>query len=294
MTFPTTRPPRACFIRPRENETVGVSPPGFCWWRAAERGACRYRLAIHGQAGDTIYGSGDLLDSAHVPGEVLPPGAYTWTVEAIDASGGVLDTTEPRTFYVAGDATPAYMGRLNKWIRHILLLRPGLILLLDEIDAPNPSRYQWLLHAFEKMEIRDNQVTSRRRGATLNVTLSCSLGLKLSQTDQFDTPYNYGIPKAYHREKANHWHVTAETGKSSQKTRIAAVMAVYDSDEQFNVQLHNGNGWTGATAAGDFGKVEGWIRIDESAARPTSFPSMIIDRKIDLWGQSHDGEIFYI
>jgi len=216
-------------------------------------------------------------------------------IRSAAAVGAIIDFKDTAGYsYVAGDATPAYMGRLNKWVRRILFLRPGLFLLLDEIEAPKPSQYQWLMHAFEKMEIHGNRVTSHRRGATLNVTLACSLGLNFEQTDQFDTPYNYGIPKAYHLEKANHWHVTAETAKTSKKTRIAAVMAVYDANEKFNVQLQHEKGWLGATAAGDFGQVVGWIRIDESAARPTSLTSEIIDRQIDLWGRSRDGEVIYV
>jgi hypothetical protein len=187
------------------------------------------------------------------------------------------------------------MGKLDKWIRRILFLRPGLFLLLDEIEAPKSSQYQWLLHAFEKMEIHGNQVTSHRRGATLGVTLACSHELNLTQTDQFDTPYNYGIPKAYHREKANHWHVTAQTAKKSKKARIAAVMSVYDANEKFDLQLQHTNGWFGATATGDFGQVEGWIRTGEkNSVRPASFANDNINRPIDLWGRSRDGEIFYI
>jgi hypothetical protein len=216
-------------------------------------------------------------------------------IRSAEATGKIIDFKDSVGYtYVAGDAAPAYMGRLNKWIRHILFLRPGLFLLLDEIEAPKSSRYQWLLHAFEKMEIRGSRVTSRRRGATLNVTLACSLGLKLSQTDQFDTPYNYGIPEKYHKEKANHWHVTAETVKSSQKTRIAAVMAVYGANEKFDVQLQHENGWLGATAAGHFGNVQGWIRIDESAMSPTDLSSEILDRHVKLWGRGRDGETFSI
>jgi hypothetical protein len=216
-------------------------------------------------------------------------------IRSADATGKIIDFKDAAGYsYVAGDATPAYMGRLNKWVRRILFLRPGLFLLLDEIEATKPSQYQWLLHAFEKMEIHGDQLTSRRRQAMLDVTLACSLGLNLSQTDQFDTPYNHDIPKAYHREKANHWHVTAETAKTSKKTLIAAVMAVYDADEKFDVQLQHENGWLGATAAGDFGQVGGWIRVNESAARPASLAGQIVERQINLWGRSRDGEIFYI
>ena len=214
-------------------------------------------------------------------------------IRSATANGAIVDFKDAAGYtYVAGDATPAYAGKLNKWVRRILFLRPGLFLLLDEIEAPAQSRFQWMLHAFEKMEIEGDKVTSRRHGATLDVNLTCAGGLRLTQTDQFDTPYNYGIPEAYHRDKANHWHVTAETPASSRKTRIAAVMSVYGDNERFDVQLQHVAGWLGATATGEFGKVEGWIRTDEgSGTRPSSFAKDNIDRKIDLWGRSHDGEI---
>jgi hypothetical protein len=216
-------------------------------------------------------------------------------IRSADASGRIVDFRDAAGYsYVAGDATPAYMGKLKKWIRHILFLRPGLFLLLDEIESPESSKYQWLLHAFEKMELQDNRITSRRRGATLDVTLACSHGLKLTQTDQFDTPYNYGIPEKYHRNKANHWHVTAETVEKSKKVYIAAVMSVYDDSDKFDMKLQYKNGWIGATAAGGFGQVEGLIRIKESSALPAGLSSEKISRKINLWGRTRDGDIFSI
>ncbi len=212
-----------------------------------------------------------------------------------EANGEIVDFRDaPGYSYVAGDATPAYVGKLNKWVRRILFLRPGLFLLLDEIEAPTRSRYQWMLHAFEKMTIEDAKVTSLRRGAALDVNLACSGGLRLTQTDRFDTPYNHGIPKAYHREKANHWHVTAETVESSRKARIAAVMSVYGSDERFDVQLQHAKGWLGATATGDFGKVQGWVRFEETNSSPASAGGKDISPRINIWGQSRDGEDFFV
>jgi len=214
-------------------------------------------------------------------------------IRSAEANGAIVDFKDAAGYsYVAGDATPAYVGKLKSWVRHILFLRPGLFLLLDEIEAPAANRYQWMLHAFEKMEIEGDKVTSRRREATMDVNLACSGGLKITQTDQFDTPYNYGIPKAYHRDKANHWHVTAETVKSSRKMRIAAIMSVYDSSERFNVQLQHAKGWLGAVATGDFGKVEGWIRFDATGTLPASLAAQNIARQVNLWGRSSDGQTF--
>jgi hypothetical protein len=215
------------------------------------------------------------------------------TIRSASANGAIINFKDaPGYSYVAGDATPAYTGKLKKWVRRILFLRPGLFLLLDEIESPSRSKYQWMLHAFGKMDVGDAKVTSRRKEATLEVYLDCTGGLAISQTEKFDIPYNHGIPKAYHRQRANHWHVKAETVKKSKVARIAAVMAVYGINERFKVKLQKENGWFGAKAAGDFGEVEGWIRTDDVDNVPAGFESRKIDRGINICGRSRDGEIF--
>ncbi len=193
--------------------------------------------------------------------------------------------------YVSGDATEAYDGKLNRWVRHILFLRPGIILLLDEIEAPAKSYFQWMLHAFEKMEIGDNKIISKRRNAKMEVTLACPQGLTLSQTDKFDTPYNQGIPEKYQEEKANHWHVCAETQEKTKKTRIAAIMAVSKMDDECDIQLHDENGWFGIEASGYFKDVSGWIAYDDEGSMPKVVESQT-DKNVLLWGRGHDQDIF--
>ncbi len=214
-------------------------------------------------------------------------------IRSAAAVGAIADFRDaPGYSYVAGDATPAYMGKLEKWVRHILLLRPGLFLLLDEIEAPTSSRYQWMLHAFEKMEVRHNTIFSRRKGETLSVRLACKHGLTISQTDQFDTPFNEGSPAAYHKQKANHWHVTAETSEKSNRTRIAAVMSVFDqTDRSQIVEVRETDGWLITKASGDFGQVEGWIRIDDVDATPDGVPARTNQGRTNICGRSRDGEI---
>ena len=214
-------------------------------------------------------------------------------IRSAAACGAITESKDASGYsYVAGDATPAYMGKLSKWVRRILFLRPGLFVLLDEIAAPTRSQYQWMLHAFEKMSIEGNRITSRRRGTTLDVYLASSQSLSLSQTDQFDTPFNEGIPTAYHKDKANHWHVTAETVAKSDAVRIAAVMAVCGAKERFEIQLREMDGWFGAMATGDFGRVEGWARIGDVDTVPDGFADTTAQGQIDLCGRSRDGEVF--
>ena len=178
------------------------------------------------------------------------------------ASGNIVKFEDKKGYtYLLGDAAPAYVGKLTKCLRHILFLRPGIFLMLDELEAPEESTFQWMLHALEEMEIEGNQVVSTRKNARLSSWVSSSDGLKFSQTDKFDTPFNEGIPEEFHSEKPNHWHVTAETKKKSKICRIAAVLAVDHKTNPIKTELNEKGGWLNVNASGDFGMVEGWIQL---------------------------------
>jgi hypothetical protein len=71
-------------------------------------------------------------------------------------------------------------------------------------------------------------------------------------------------------------------------------MSVYGAKERFDTQLRHIDGWLGATAAGDFGRVEGWIRFEQTNASPPSTGSEDISPRVDLWGRSRDGEVFHV
>jgi hypothetical protein len=195
-----------------------------------------------------------------------------------------------------GDATPAYGGKLRRFHRRILFLRPGLFLILDDLEAPEPASFQWMLHAFEEMQLDDaeKQVISKRDGATLSVYLRSPAGITLSQTDQFDTPYNAGIPEDYHKDRPNHWHVTAETGQKADKLRIGAVMAVSNDAERLDLSLLSHKCWFGARASGRFGTVEGWMQLQPGAPGPEGYDEAVASGKAVICGTAADGDRFVI
>ncbi len=195
--------------------------------------------------------------------------------------------------YVVGEAAPAYMGKLLRFDRHILFLRPALFLLLDDLHASNAARYQWMLHALDEMRLDGSRVISRRQGAQLEVTLQSPAGLRLSQTDQFDTPYNQGVPEEYRKEVANHWHVSAETQTPAAEARIAAVMAVTGSGETVKLELFERKGWFGAKAEGNFGEVTGWVQLEAGSPGPSGFSDAVEAGKVRLCGVTADGERFW-
>ncbi len=179
--------------------------------------------------------------------------------------------------YVAGDAAEAYGGRLTRFLRHVLFLRPGLIVMVDDLEAPRPARYQWLLHALEKMEADETAgvVVSRRGGASLTVRLVAPQGLAFSQTDRFDTPYNAGNPPEYHEERPNQWHFRAETREPAAATRILALATVRGPDEDFRVETLEHEGWWGLRLETQAGRGEAWAQLRVGAAGPAGFPEPV-------------------
>jgi hypothetical protein len=167
-------------------------------------------------------------------------------------------------------------------------------LLLDQLEAPEPVQFQWLLHAFERMDLKEQQIRSRRKGATLQVELRSPAGLTLSQTDQFDVPYNQGIPKSFHRQVANHWHATAETKRPARQTRIGAIMTVTGPQEKFESKRLEKAGWLGFQAQGKFGEVEGWIQLQPNSPGPNGFGARVQSGQARLCGRARDGEVFYV
>jgi len=153
-----------------------------------------------------------------------------------------------------------------------------------------------MLHAFEKMELDDAEVkvVSRRGNAALEVYLRSPAGMGISQTDQFDTPYNAGIPEDYHKEKENHWHVTGETQKKADSVRIGAVMAVSNRRTSLHLDLLEQEGWFGAQATGSFGKAEGWVQLQPNAPGPEAYGEEVVKGKAIICGTSADGERFVV
>ena len=192
------------------------------------------------------------------------------------AQGRILDFRHQRALtYVAGDAAAAYQGKLKQFVRHLIFLRPALVAVLDELEAPAAAEFRWLLHAFEPMEMDEARklVVIYRAGATLSVRLACDQGLAFHQTDQFDTPYNEGNPPEYHEDKPNQWHFTARTLQPAARTRIGAVMVVRGPGEDFDTEWLEHPGWWGVQLSSPEGAGSIWIQVTPGSRPPDGVPA---------------------
>jgi hypothetical protein len=154
--------------------------------------------------------------------------------------------------YTVGDASAAYGGRLTKFDRHILFLRPqgqeggAVIIIYDDLASPTASTYQWYLHALEKMETDEQgqRAVIRRGEAQADVYFLAPEGLRFSQTNQFTVPPE-GDPERF----PNQWHLTAETTGKVNTAHFLTVLLPHrkgQDDPERVVKALTGDGYLGA------------------------------------------------
>lgn len=122
------------------------------------------------------------------------------------------------------EAGPAYRGRLRRFRRTVVHVRPGVFLVLDHLEAPGPARFQWLLHACNPIGIGAAGRTLRVRNgpAAMRVVLLEPEELTLSQTGRYDPE-----PESEPGSWEGTWHLTASTRTPSRRARFLAVLLVH-------------------------------------------------------------------
>jgi hypothetical protein len=85
-----------------------------------------------------------------------------------------FETTDTVT-YVVGDATSSYSSDLglSQFVRRMLYVRPGLVLLVDNLAAAEPARFTWILRNHNGRFSREgSSVRSTVGGASLRVVVA--------------------------------------------------------------------------------------------------------------------------
>jgi len=139
-------------------------------------------------------------------------------IRSTASRGDIIAFGEGRFFdYALGDASPAYEGKLDRALRHVINIGGGVFLIFDDLASPVPRTYEWRLHALDEMVIDEDkdEVIVTRGDATLRAVLSAATGLRYEQTDEIPWPPEDDSPPQWHLtassdEKASsYWFLTA-------------------------------------------------------------------------------------
>lgn len=136
------------------------------------------------------------------------------------AQGKIADFRfTPECDYVLGDASTAYGKLLTRALRHVALVKPDLIVMCDDLAAPEPANFQFMLHAFTpfKVDAKKSRLAIEQRNAGVTAQYLSPVPLAFRQWDGF-------MPKP-RQEFPNQWHVEAGTKDKRAELRMLTVLA---------------------------------------------------------------------
>ncbi|MEZ5038454.1 MAG: DUF4962 domain-containing protein [Saprospiraceae bacterium] len=163
-----------------------------------------------------------------------------------------------RISYVLGDASKAYdnsiekpqQAGLQKFRRHMAYLRPGLIVIYDELAADHPADWSWLLHSMEptRLDESNGRLFCETDNAKSQVDLFGSSPIDISISTKFDpAPVNFRGMRDEDGDLLvykDQWHITAANTNPTGKMRFLAIIQVApkESKKPFSPSQKNQEG----------------------------------------------------
>jgi hypothetical protein len=186
-----------------------------------------------------------------------------------NARGRLLEfQTTVAADYAVGDAHEAYPGKLDRFLRQVVFLRPvhtggaPVIVIRDDLAAPQPATFQFLLHALEQMAVDAGaqRVGFRRGAARCRVDFLAPQGLTFEQNDRFTQPP--------FREAPNQWHLTAGTTTPAAATESLIVIQPYREDREADLltpSLERGQDCVSVSLSGRDRQIAVLLRSNQAA-----------------------------
>jgi hypothetical protein len=133
--------------------------------------------------------------------------------------------TTPEFDYVKGEAAEAYAGKMKRFTRRMLFVKPDAIVIWDSVEAPEEASFEWHLHTSREMTIKgqkDIRAVNSKGGC--KVEFLYPEKLQVSQTDKYDTPPRPRIKLVEH-------HLTAVPAKKTSAADFVTVLRPYFKEQ---------------------------------------------------------------
>jgi hypothetical protein len=141
--------------------------------------------------------------------------------------------TTPTIDYVVGEAGSAYRTQegdnerqfLNRFTRSVIFIKPELFIIYDRLEAPEPSTFEYRLHAINKFHMPDQQnIKAISDNVICDINIMVPEKLKLSQTDQYD-------PNPWPQITVRDWHLVAATNEKSSEQQFITTYRLHEKNQ---------------------------------------------------------------
>ncbi len=130
--------------------------------------------------------------------------------------------------YVAGDATEAYEGRLKKFVRHAFFIKPDTIILVDDLEAPQPSSFQFHLHSNEPFQINNQfEIDTTNKISNVRIAFASPSEVRIQQTS--------GCIPASAGFDATQWHICVEPKENKETTKFVTLLKVHEPNRKVSL-----------------------------------------------------------
>ncbi|NQZ59155.1 MAG: heparinase II/III family protein, partial [Lentisphaeraceae bacterium] len=206
-------------------------------------------------------------------GQPISSDAYGYICRFIDGD---------KLTYTCGDASNAYAGipspqwwdrvksagldwyeemenkSVSKFRRHLLFIKPGLIVVYDELEATKDVQWQWVLHCRKTLETQENGLRVKEEDAKLNFFASEKLNFDIRH-EALVPPFNIdrrgGKKPTVYKSKGTHVHVSPD--KKCKKLRILSLIQLGTNHKLINNE-------DGSINCGDW-SIKAELNIDKKA-----------------------------
>ena len=124
---------------------------------------------------------------------------------------------------VVGEAGASYEN-LDRWTRRIFFFKPDAVVIHDVLEAPEPSDYQWLLHATGRFTMDEQGAYWKGKPGSVDVDFVYPAKLDISQTKEYDTP-----PHDWAHFNLDEVHLTAATTEKRKLQEFITVLTFNDA-----------------------------------------------------------------
>lgn len=151
----------------------------------------------------------------------------------------------PEVDDVMGEATDAYGGRLQRYQRHVALVKHAalgpLVVIRDDLQAHQPATFQFMLHALRPFDVdaAGARLRVEQPGAGVTVQYLSPEPLAFRQWDGYDPPPDRDFP--------NQWHVEAGTERPRTALSVFTVIVPYRAGRDVAWAAERGGGDEAAT-----------------------------------------------
>ena len=175
----------------------------------------------------------------------------------VEAYGSIARFLDGKSLsYAVGDASQAYSSKaekqdlgLKKFRRHILFLRPDIVVVYDELEASHDTSWSWLIHSPQKIVLDsvNNEFNCNVENAFSKTKLFSAQPVRWSLADTFAVPVKNWTQRVDDEGnlveyKNDQWHLTAKTISGTSKMRFLAIIQVSSENDISQIQKFDSNG----------------------------------------------------